>query len=375
MRVLMISKALVAGTSQKKLEELARLPDVELTLATPSYWLHDDGSKQTLEKLYTEGYRMIETPMRFNGRYHLHFYPELSKIMREVRPEIVHIDEEPYNFATYHAMRLAGKHKARVLFFAFQNLYREYPLPFRRIELYNYKHATTAVAGNQDAADVLRRKGYKGSIHVIRQFGIDPVIYQRTLPPRQHKPGEPFLLGYAGRLVESKGLPTLVEALTKLPDYCQAVFVGFGPMREVLEKQAANLGISERVIFKGSLPTYEIPRFMQEIDAFVLPSLSRPNWTEQFGRVLIESMACETPVLGSSSGEIPLVIDDAGLVFKEGNADELSAQVRKLLDDPALYADLARRGRARVLKYYTQAEIARQTYETYQEMLASPLHQ
>src|SRR5579884_3908831 len=112
MRVLMISKALVAGTSQRKLEELAKCPDVELTLVTPPYWKSDDGSKQQLERLYTSGYNMIVTPMALNGNFHLHFYPQLGQIMRKVRPDIVHIDEEPYNFATYQAMRLAQKIKA-----------------------------------------------------------------------------------------------------------------------------------------------------------------------------------------------------------------------------------------------------------------------
>src|SRR5579885_1491784 len=107
MRVLMISKALVAGTSQRKLEELAKCPDVELTLVTPPYWKSDDGSKQMLERLYTSGYRMIVTPMALNGNFHLHYYPALRQIMREVQPEVVHIDEEPYNLATYQAMSLA----------------------------------------------------------------------------------------------------------------------------------------------------------------------------------------------------------------------------------------------------------------------------
>jgi glycosyltransferase involved in cell wall biosynthesis len=80
-------------------------------------------------------------------------------------------------------------------------------------------------------------------------------------------------------------------------------------------------------------------------------------------------MACETPVIGSRSGEIPHVIGDAGLVFAEGNVLELVACVKKLLDDPQLYADLARRGRQRVLENYTQERIAQQTYEVYQEML------
>jgi glycosyltransferase involved in cell wall biosynthesis len=109
---------------------------------------------------------------------------------------------------------------------------------------------------------------------------------------------------------------------------------------------------------------------MQLLDAFVLPSLTRPNWIEQFGRVLPEAMACETPVIGSRSGEIPHVIGDAGLVFAEGNVPELVACVQKLLDDPQLYADLASRGRQRVLENYTQERIAQQTYEVYQEMLA-----
>src|SRR5215467_3634058 len=182
MRVLMLSKALVAGTSQRKLEELAQCPDVDLTLVTPPYWQHDNGTQQVLEKLYTTGYRMIVTPLALNGNYHLHAYPKLSQIMREVQPEIVHIDEEPYNFATFQAMRLARHYKAHALFFTWQNLYRDYPPPFRQMELYNYKHASAALAGNREAVDVLRRKGYKKSIHVIPQFGFDTEIYKRKEP-------------------------------------------------------------------------------------------------------------------------------------------------------------------------------------------------
>src|SRR5712692_711334 len=323
MRVLMISKALVAGTSQRKLEELAKCPGVELTLVTPAYWQSDDGSKQMLERLYTKGYRMIVTPMRLNGNFHLHYYPRLGKIMREVRPEVVHIDEEPYNFATFHAMWLASRQKARALFFTWQNLYRSYPPPFRQMELYNYR----------DAADVLKRKGYKGPIHIIPQFGFDTDIYQRTEPHKSRAAGDAFTMGYIGRLVEQKGLPLMIEALASLPEYCRVVLIGNGLMKSVLEEQATRLGVSERVIFKRGVPTYEIPNEMQQLDVLVLPSVTRPNWIEQFGRVLPEAMSCETPVIGSSSGEIPHVIGDAGLVFQEGNVQDLVACVRKLLDD------------------------------------------
>jgi glycosyltransferase involved in cell wall biosynthesis len=369
MRILMISKALVAGTSQRKLEELAKCPGVDLTLVTPAYWLSDDGSKQVLERLYTEGYRMIVTPLALNGNFHLHFYPQLGKIMREVRPDVVHIDEEPYNFATFQAIRLAHKQKARALFFTWQNLYRSYPPPFRQIELYNYRHAAAALAGNRDAQDVLKRKGFRGPIHLIPQFGFDPEIYKRGKPHQARTADAPFILGYPGRLVESKGLPLLIEALARLPDYCRVVFIGNGPMKSELEALAVRLGVTGRVTFKAGVPTYEVPKELEQMDVLVLPSLTRTNWKEQFGRVLVESMACETPVIGSSSGEIPHVIGNAGLVFTEGNAQELAACIRRLLDEPELYATLAFRGRQRVLEQYTQERIARQTYEVYLEII------
>jgi len=369
MRVLMISKALVAGTSQRKLEELAKCPDVELTLVTPPYWQSDDGSKQTLERLYTDGYRMIVTPMRLNGNFHLHYYPRLAAIMRETRPDVVHIDEEPYNFATFQAMRLANKQRARALFFTWQNLYRDYPPPFRQMELYNYRHARAAIAGNREAADVLKRKGYTGPIHIIPQFGFDTEIYKRTEPRQPRATGEPFIIGFVGRIKQDKGLDILVDALAQLPDNCRLVFVGNGPMRGDLEEQATRLGLAGRVTLKGSVPTYDIPGEMQRLDVLVLPSVTRPNWKEQFGRTLAEAMACETPVIGSRSGEIPYVIGDAGLTFNEGNAQELAACIRQLLNDHDLYARLAVKGRQRVLENYTQEQIARQTYEVYKEVM------
>ncbi|PZW34240.1 hypothetical protein EI42_01077 [Thermosporothrix hazakensis] len=136
--------------------------------------------------------------------------------MQEVQPEIVHIDEEPYKLATFQAMRLARRHKARTLFFTWQKLYRKYPPPFRQMERYNYQHADTALAGNQEAVEVLRRRGYQKAIYVIPQFGFDMEVYKRgtSLPP--HKPGAPFMLGFLGRLVKTKGLTPIFEVYQSL---------------------------------------------------------------------------------------------------------------------------------------------------------------
>jgi glycosyltransferase involved in cell wall biosynthesis len=107
---------------------------------------------------------------------------------------------------------------------------------------------------------------------------------------------------------------------------------------------------------------------MNALDLFVLPSETRPNWREQFGRVLVEAMACGVPVVGSDSGEIPTVVGDAGLSFPEGDAARLAECLRSLLADAALREELAQRGRERVLELFTVEQVAAQHYEIYRAM-------
>jgi glycosyltransferase involved in cell wall biosynthesis len=101
----------------------------------------------------------------------------------------------------------------------------------------------------------------------------------------------------------------------------------------------------------------------------VLPSRSRPNWVEQFGRVLIEAMACGVPVVGSDCGEIPNVVGDAGLIFPEGDVEALRECLARLMREGDLWADLSRRGRERVLAHFTQAQIAAQTVAVYRRVV------
>jgi glycosyltransferase involved in cell wall biosynthesis len=101
----------------------------------------------------------------------------------------------------------------------------------------------------------------------------------------------------------------------------------------------------------------------------VLPSLTRPNWIEKFGRVLIEAMACGVPVVGSNSGEIPNVIGEAGLIFKEGDPDDLRDKLDLLLSDKDLRNNLGKLGRERTVENYAWKSIARQTIKLYEQLM------
>jgi glycosyltransferase involved in cell wall biosynthesis len=364
-RVLMVSKACVLGAYQKKLEELARLPDVELTVVVPPYW-QDAAGRVELERRYTSGYELVVEPMALNGNYHLHFYPRLGKRARRLQPDLVHVDEEPYNLATAHSLWLARRAGAKALFFSWQNIQRRYPFPFRLLEGYVLGHVDYGLVGNAESAEVWRAKGYGGPLEVIPQFGVDPDLFS----PAPRPEGRGFIVGYVGRLVEEKGVDLLLLALSRLEGAWRAYILGRGPARESLQERARALGLSGRVSFDDLVPSTQMPGYYRQFDALVLPSRTRPNWKEQFGRVLVEAMACGVPVIGSDSGEIPNVIGDAGLIFAEGRPDLLQAHLARLMRDEDLRRDLARRGRERVLACYTQAQIAARTYDVYKAMLA-----
>jgi glycosyltransferase involved in cell wall biosynthesis len=363
MRILMLSKACVVGAYQRKLEEMARLPEMDLRVLVPPSWRDARGDLQ-LERAHVEGYDLRATPIRFNGHFHIHYYPRIGREVSAFRPDIVHIDEEPYNLATWHALWHARRAGAKTLFFSWQNIYHDYPLPFRLGERWTLRRVDHAIFGTPSAAAVWQQKGYRGPYAIIPQFGVDPNIF--TPRPRQ---GGTFAIGFVGRLVEEKGGTILLDALAQIEGLWRLDILGDGPEKPNLVEQARRLRFADRVTF-GTLPSTRMPGYYQALDALVVPSLTRPNWKEQFGRVIIEAMACGVPVIGSNSGDIPHVVGDAGLIVPEGDRAALSEALRQVMRSSDLRRDLAARGRQRVLDHFTQAQIAAQTVDVYRRMLS-----
>ena len=362
----MVSKACLVGVYQRKLEEIAACPDIQLTVAVPASW-RDERGEVRLERTHVRGYDLVVEPLAFNGNFHLHFYPQLGRRIAQVRPDLVHIDEEPYNFATWHAMRLVRRQGARSLFFTWQNLARRYPWPFSRFERDVLRQADAAIAGNEEAVAVWRGKGYRGPMPVIPQFGVDLAEFHPAQRPARAA-GGPFVVGYAGRLVPEKGVDLLLRALAQLPGEVRARVVGAGPERARLARLAAALGVANRVEWRPLAPSVEMPSLIAGFDCLVLPSRTRPNWKEQFGRVLIEAMACGVPVVAAASGELPNVVGEVGRLFGEGDAAALAAQLRALWQQPDLAASLAAAGRARVQARYTQRRVAEATVALYRSL-------
>jgi glycosyltransferase involved in cell wall biosynthesis len=150
-------------------------------------------------------------------------------------------------------------------------------------------------------------------------------------------------------------------------------------LQDALKAKAEAAGIGDRLIWIESVPHDDVPRYINLMSTLVLPSettyqfktLTSVGWKEQFGHVLIEAMACQVPVIGSDSGEIPNVIGDAGLVFPEGKAVALRDCLTQLMTQPQLATDLGKRAYARAIECYTNHALAQQQLEFYQDLIGN----
>jgi glycosyltransferase involved in cell wall biosynthesis len=131
------------------------------------------------------------------------------------------------------------------------------------------------------------------------------------------------------------------------------VITGDGPAKKTLQRLAQSLGMADRVKWESGVRHCNVRERLIRLDTLVLPSRTGTIWKEQFGRVLVEAMACGVPVVGSDSGEIPHVIGDAGIVVPEGDPRALADALLRLRGDEGLRRAFIAKGHARVERLFS----------------------
>ncbi|ASJ17242.1 glycosyl transferase [Thermococcus chitonophagus] len=165
---------------------------------------------------------------------------------------------------------------------------------------------------------------------------------------------------YVGRLEPRKGVSYLISAMRNVEG--KLIIAGDGGLRPLLERKARELKIQAR--FLGKVSYSDLVYLYKAVDVFVLPSLS-----EAFGIVLIEAMASGTPVIGTSVGGIPEIIDGCGILVKPKNPSELAEAINTVLSNQEIAKKLGRLGRIRAEAVYSWKVIAKRTLKTYREVL------
>ncbi|MGH2913722.1 MAG: glycosyltransferase family 4 protein [Solirubrobacteraceae bacterium] len=299
------------------------------------------------------------------GVYQRHFYlARPSQWLRRWRPAAVFLEQEPFSIPALQWGSACRRLRIPWGLQGDENLDRPFPLPARAIRAYTMARADFFAARSPTAAAMLKRWGARAPISVVSH-----TIPEWTPFPRDERPGDPFTIGFAGRLVEQKGIDDLTSAVRRLAFPARLLVVGDGPLRSRLER--ADLGAG-RLDLRTGLRSDEMPALYRQMDVLVLPSRTTRTWAEQFGKVLCEALLCGTPVIGSTSGEIPWVIGTTGggLVFAEGDATALAARLTQLHADPDARRALAQRGYAGVERHFAPRAAARALDELIRAALA-----
>lgn len=375
MKLLIVSHACATPVNQKFFAAVEQISGWSLSLVAPREWRDDYGTVRELTRWPSFQGRLYPVPVWGSGNVPLHVYrSSFRSLLRTIEPDAIYVHHEPYAAATaqiYTANRLW--HGCPIGFFTWQNLKKAYPPPFRQTERMVFRQSAFACAGSESAISVLRAKGYEAPATLLPGT-VDPSLYRpdpsaQDLRAELKLPPEAPILGFMGRILPVKGLFTLLHALADLRALSwHLVLVGSGTAEDALRTLAVDLGLADRIHFTGYVPHSDAPRYLSLFDVLVLPSETQPSWKEQFGRVLIEALACGTPLVGSTSGEIPHVIarTEGGLTFPEGNTAALSQALRRMITEPELRTRFARNGRGNVLREYTEEVLARRFIDTIQ---------
>jgi glycosyltransferase involved in cell wall biosynthesis len=199
----------------------------------------------------------------------------------------------------------------------------------------------------------------KGREYHVIPNGIDLGEFQDS------EVGKEPLIVFLGRLSLSKGVDVLIRAMREVEVEARCVIIGDGEEKKRFMKLAKDLEVN--VEFTGFLPREEVVNYLKRASLLVLPSVSR---LEAFGIVLLEAMACGTPVVASDIPGVRDVASEAGLLFPPGDHRKLAEIINELLSDEEKIRKLGEKGKRIVREKYSWDVVIGRLIEVYERCLA-----
>lgn len=306
----------------------------------------------------------------------------LAELIRRERPTILHTHTAKAGAVGRVAALLAGRARPPIVVHTFHgHVLRGYfsrvvTFGFRTLERLLARTTTKLIAVSPEVRDDLVRLGVapESKFAVIR-LGIE--LDQRVSDDASARAetrrvlglaGDPFVVGWVGRMTAVKRTDLVVRALRALVDRgvdARLLLVGDGPDRDRLERLAHDLGVVKRCLFLGYQEN--VARFYDAIDALLLPSANEGTPVS-----VIESLAARRPAVATRVGGTPDVIRDGvdGFLVDSDDPDELAERLAELALDAPRRAAMGEAGRARVLDRYAVERLVDDVDRLYRALLA-----
>ena len=176
---------------------------------------------------------------------------------------------------------------------------------------------------------------------------------------------------FVGRFVPAKNLTLLVEAFANVVEQfpsAELILVGDGPLKPDVEAEIAQYDLQDSVRLPGYVDNEDLPEYYRGADVFALSSQR-----ENHPITLLESMSCETPVVASSIGAIPEIVENGqtGFLYPVGSASDLAAAINQLLSDPELCTFCGRRARETAINELDWSKHQTELFELYKNTIES----
>lgn len=368
-RVLRIAHASLTPALRERERALAkRCADIDLEVLTTARWREAGVDVQA-----TDDDLFPVTPARAYLSNHIQLFAydprTLIAALRRHRPHLIDLNHEPYSIACAEVLALCDfmTPGTPVVMQIAQNILRRYPPPINWLQRRALRRVNAAYACSEEARAVLRAKGFDKPIGIV-PFGVNTEAFA---PHRAVMPTDGALtIGFVGRMLPGKGLGVLAEALPRIANEdWKLLVVGDGPERKSFEQALAERRLMDRAEFAGAVAYERVPDFYRRMDVFVMPTRTTKRISEQFGRVLVEAMSSGVPVVGTTCGAIPEVVENAGLIVPEGDPAAIAEALRTLMRDEPMRERLAKAGRKRVEQNYSWEQVARKTHTLFRQVL------
>jgi glycosyltransferase involved in cell wall biosynthesis len=374
-RLLTIGHSYIVEQNRRLAHEIARAgrDEWEVTVAAPRS-IAGEPHVTSLSVSDDEPCPVTPLSLRLGGHPHARFYSGGLRALLRQRWDVVHVWQEPYVLA---AAQIAGlTHRdARLVFATFQNIPKRYPAIVRMLETRVMTRASGWVAFARTAYEAHRHR----SIYVDRPVRVIPpgvdIDFCRPNPEARDAVrrelgvrAEEHVIGFVGRLVPEKGVDVLLDALEILKVPWHAAIVGRGPMATQVKAFAERH--PGRVHLVGDATHDRVPRYLNAFDVLCAPSRATAHWREQFGRMLIEGMACGVPVVAADTGEIPHVVGDAGVLVGGECPGAWSRAIEVTVRDNAQRQKMSSRGLARVGERFAWPIVARQHLDFFESLVS-----
>ena len=235
------------------------------------------------------------------------------------------------------------------------------------------RRANKIVAVSDEIVDAMMHRGIPSVKITVIDNGVDLQRFSNS--QRNNNLRKSFglnesnkIIGTIGSLTEEKGHIYLLEAARKVIDVvpeCRFLIIGDGGQRQFLQEKTAHLWLSEKILFAGSRK--DVPEILSMLDAFVLPSIK-----EGLPMALLEAMASKVPVIATSVGAIPNVIEDGinGLLIPPKNSDAISEAINKMLSNGDSAKEMELKGFEKVRDHYSSKQMAIKYLAVYKELLS-----